>query len=137
MNKAKHLIDALLFLVLNTRIKPVMMFWRPFKGSMVMVQRSSGELSNIVKASRLFKVLGNPKRLQLIYLLIQHPMSVSEISQKLDWEQSGVSHQLQLLRQYHLVQQHRHGKVVIYHLDDPQVMTLIADVLSHADKILR
>lgn len=102
-----------------------------------MVQRSSGEFSNIVKASRLFKVLGNPKRLQLIYLLIQHPMSVSEISQKLDWEQSGVSHQLQLLRKYHLVQQHRHGKVVIYRLEDPQVMTMIADVLSHADKILR
>lgn len=103
---------------------------------MVMAQQYSGELSNIVKASQLFKVLGNPKRLQLLYLLIQHPMSVSEISQRLNWEQSGVSHQLQLLRKYHLVQQQRHGKAVIYHLDDPQVMTLIADVLSHADKIL-
>ena len=102
----------------------------------MMVKQYSGELSNIVKASQLFKVLGNPKRLQLIYLLIQHSMSVSEISEKLDGEQSGVSHQLQLLRKFNLVQQHRQGKVVIYHLDDPQVMTLIADVLSHADKIL-
>lgn len=97
----------------------------------------SGELPNIAKISQLFKVLGNPKRLQLIYLLIQNSMSVSEISTALNWEQSGVSHQLQLLRKYNLVQQHRHGKVVIYHLDDPRVMTLIADVLSHAEDIIK
>ncbi|MFR0536055.1 ArsR/SmtB family transcription factor, partial [Limosilactobacillus reuteri] len=84
----------------------------------------------------LFKILGNPKRLQLLYLLIQHSMSVSEISTKLNWEQSGVSHQLQLLRKYNLVQQRREGKTVIYHLEDPQVMTMIADVLSHAEKII-
>ena len=78
----------------------------------------------------------NPPRLQLLYLLIQHSMSVSEISTKLNWEQSGVSHQLQLLRKYNLVQQRREGKTVIYHLEDPQVMTMIADVLSHAEKII-
>jgi DNA-binding transcriptional ArsR family regulator len=102
-----------------------------------MATRISGELPNIIKISRLFKVLGNPKRLQLIYLLIQRSMSVSEISSTLNWEQSGVSHQLQLLRKYNLVQQHRHGKVVIYHLDDPKVMTLIADALSHAEDIVK
>ncbi|WP_231117476.1 ArsR/SmtB family transcription factor [Limosilactobacillus reuteri] len=74
--------------------------------------------------------------LPLLYLLIQHSMSVSEISTKLNWEQSGVSHQLQLLRKYNLVQQRREGKTVIYHLEDPQVMTMIADVLSHAEKII-
>ena len=74
--------------------------------------------------------------LPLLYLLIQHSMSVSEISTKLNWEQSGVSHQLQLLRKYNLVQQRREEKTVIYHLEDPQVMTMIADVLSHAEKII-
>lgn len=101
-----------------------------------MSMQSSREVTNIIRASQLFKMLGNPKRLQLIYLLIQHSMSVSEISRELNWEQSGVSHQLQLLRKYNLVQQDRHGKTVIYRLDDPHVMTLIADVLSHADQIL-
>ena len=81
-------------------------------------------------------VLLSTFKFQLLYLLIQHSMSVSEISMKLNWEQSGVSHQLQLLRKYNLVQQLREGKTVIYHLEDPQVMTLIADVLSHAEKII-
>lgn len=102
-----------------------------------MPNRNFNEVPNLERISKLFKILGNPKRLQLLYLLIQHSMSVTEISNCLDWEQSGVSHQLQLLRKYNLVQQHRQGKVVIYHLDDPQVMVLIADVLSHADKIIK
>ncbi|MGM9892056.1 ArsR/SmtB family transcription factor [Limosilactobacillus sp.] len=101
-----------------------------------MATHYTNEFTNITKASKLFKMLGNPRRLQLLYLLIQHPMSVSAICKELDWEQSGVSHQLQLLRKYNLVQQHRHGKTVIYHLADPRVMTLIADVLSHADQII-
>lgn len=63
-------------------------------------------------------------------------MTVTEISKQMNWEQSGVSHQLQLLRQYNLVQQRRNGKEMIYHLDDPQVMTLIADVISHAEQIV-
>ncbi len=100
------------------------------------VPKCQFKLDAVCKISQLFKLLGNPKRLQLLYLLIQHSMSVSEISMKLNWEQSGVSHQLQLLRKYNLVQQRREGKTVIYHLEDPQVMTLIADVLSHAEKII-
>lgn len=102
----------------------------------IVVDRWTTDIPNVNKISQLFKLLGNPKRLQLLYLLIQHSMSVSEISMKLNWEQSGGSHQLQLLRKYNLVQQRREGKTVIYHLEDPQVMTLIADVLSHAEKII-
>lgn len=91
---------------------------------------------DIKRISQLFKLLGNPKRLQLLYMLIQQSMTVSEISKRMQWEQSGVSHQLQLLRKFNLVQQKRHGKEIVYHLEDPQVMTLIADVISHADQIV-
>lgn len=91
---------------------------------------------DIKRISQLFKLLGNPKRLQLLYMLIQQSMTVSEISKRMRWEQSGVSHQLQLLRKFNLVQQKRHGKEIVYHLEDPQIMTLIADVISHADQIV-
>lgn len=101
-----------------------------------MVNQRTTDVPDVYRTSQLFKLLGNPKRLELLYLLIQQSMSVSEISDKLNWEQSGVSHQLQLLRKYNLVQQRRVGKTVIYYLDNPQVMTLIADVLSHAEKII-
>jgi len=64
------------------------------------------EIEDLDEISRLFKLLGHPKRLQL-------------------------------LRKYGLVKQIRHGKTIIYHLQDPKVMTLIADVVSHAEKIVK
>lgn len=51
----------------------------------IVVDRWTTDIPNVNKISQLFKLLGNPKRLQLLYLLIQHSMSVSEISMKLNW----------------------------------------------------
>ncbi|HJG49346.1 ArsR/SmtB family transcription factor [Limosilactobacillus ingluviei] len=82
------------------------------------------------RVSSLFKILGHPKRLQLLYLLMQNRMTVSEISQALDWEQSAVSHQLQLLKQKKLVTASRRGKNMVYQLTSPQIMALIADAIE-------
>ena len=76
-----------------------------------MINYRSMEIEDLDEISRLFKLLGHPKRLQLLYLLIQHSMSVSEI-QSLKLGTVAVSHQL---RKYGLVKQIRHGKTIIYH----------------------
>ena len=83
------------------------------------------------RVSSLFKILGHPKRLQLLYLLMQNRMTVSEISQALEWEQSAVSHQLQLLKQKKLVTASRRGKNMVYQLTSPQIMALIADAIEY------
>jgi DNA-binding transcriptional ArsR family regulator len=95
-----------------------------------MIQYQLSNLDELNSVSNLFKVLGHPKRLQLLYLLIQNSMTVSQISESLNWEQSAVSHQLQLLRKKHFVSSARHGKQVVYRLDNPVVMTLIADAVN-------
>ena len=82
------------------------------------------------RVSSLFKILGHPKRSQLLYLLMQNRMTVSEISQALEWEQSAVSHQLQLLKQKKLVTASRRGKNMVYQLTSPQIMALIADAIE-------
>ena len=82
------------------------------------------------RVSSLFKILGHPKRLQLLYLLMQNRMTVSEISQALEWEQSAVSQQLQLLKQKKLVTASRRGKNMVYQLTSPQIMALIADAIE-------
>ena len=61
-----------------------------------MINYQLSNLDDLNQVSSLFKILGHPKRLQLLYLLIQHSMTVSQISTALNWEQSAVSHQLQL-----------------------------------------
>ena len=82
------------------------------------------------RVSSLFKILGHPKRLQLLYLLMQNRMTVSEISQALEWEQSAVSHQLQLKKKKKLVTASRRGKNMVYQLTSPQIMALIADAIE-------
>ena len=96
----------------------------------------SPRIAELNRVSELFKMLGHPKRLQLLYLLIQNSMSVTEIREALDWEQSAVSHQLRLLRSHHLVHQQRRGKTMIYKLADPLVMTFIVDAISQANAIM-
>ena len=62
--------------------------------------------------------------------MMQNRMTVSEISQALEWEQSAVSHQLQLLKQKKLVTASRRGKNMVYQLTSPQIMALIADAIE-------
>ncbi|WP_295728872.1 metalloregulator ArsR/SmtB family transcription factor [uncultured Limosilactobacillus sp.] len=95
-----------------------------------MINYQLSNLDDLQRASSLFKLLGHPKRLQLLYLLIQRSMTVSEISTALSWEQSAVSHQLQLLKRYNCVSYERNGKQIIYKLDNPIVITLIADAMG-------
>ena len=95
-----------------------------------MINYQLNNLDDLNEVSNLFKILGHPKRLQLLYLLIQHSMTVSQISTALNWEQSAVSHQLQLLKQYNCVSYERHGKQIVYKLDNPTIMTLIADAVG-------
>lgn len=123
-------------LLLYNRIIHILGFCLDSEKSDYMISQTGRDFNDIKEISQLFKLLGNPKRLQLLYLLIQDSMSVTELSQRMHWEQSGVSHQLQLLRKFNLVEQKREGKTIIYHLEDPHVMTLIADVLSHAEQII-
>ena len=96
----------------------------------------SVDTEELTVISQVFKMLGHPKRLRLLFMLLQHSMSVSEISKELNWEQSAVSHQLQQLRRCNLVGHTRKGKVVMYHLKNPQAMTLIADIISHAEQLI-
>lgn len=81
------------------------------------------------RISALFKIMGHPRRLQLLHLLMQNRMTVSEICSALKWEQSAVSHQLQMLKKAGVVTSLRQGKNVIYQLTDPRIMTLIMDAL--------
>lgn len=89
-------------------------------------------LGELERAAELFKVLGDPTRMQILTaLFLQDELCVCDISDLLGMSQSAISHQLRLLRTTHLVKNRREGKSIYYSLDDTHVATIIAQGLEH------
>jgi len=75
-----------------------------------------------------FKTLSNETRFKIIRLLIKGPKSVNEISKKLKFEQSRVSHNLKKLECYGFVTLKSKGRQRIYHIDKKYVLPIINNV---------
>ncbi len=52
----------------------------------------------VADTAELFKVLGDPTRMRLLYALAQRELCVCDLSAVLDMSQSAISHQLRVLR---------------------------------------
>lgn len=83
------------------------------------------------RLSRIFKAMGDPSRLKIIYVLAKSSLCVCDIASLLDMTQSSISHHLRVLRDLNLVKFKREGKLVIYSLDDEHVFKLFMEGLEH------
>lgn len=79
----------------------------------------------------IFKAMGDPSRLKIIYILSKSPLCVCDIADVLGMTQSLVSHHLRTLRNLNLVKFKRCGKQIIYSLDDDHVLDLLNEGLEH------
>ena len=89
----------------------------------------------IQSISKVFKVISDPTRLSILFLLQKEELSVGSISLALDIEQSAISHQLRTLRESRLVKARREGKSMIYSLDDLHVFSILDQVLTHINEL--
>lgn len=86
----------------------------------------------IDKVSVLFKAMGDPTRIKIIYALSKGPMNVTEISTTLEMSQSSISHQLAVLRSHNIIRVERVARNAIYSLDDEHIQCIFEDGVNHA-----
>lgn len=87
----------------------------------------------VEEASRIFKALGDPSRIKILYLLSQEESSVNHIAEVLQMTQSAVSHQLGTLRKLRLVKYRREGNTLVYTYDDEHVISILQQVIHHIE----
>jgi len=75
-----------------------------------------------VKCSELFKVMSNPKRLEIMNIIKDKEVTVNEISKILGTRKSNTSQHLAYLRYVGIVTARRDGKNIYYKLVDPKVV---------------
>ena len=82
----------------------------------------------------LFKAMGDPNRLRILWALDREEMCVCDLAQFIGVSESAVSHQLRQLRQLQLVTNRREGPVLYYRLSDSHVRDLIHLALEHLNE---
>ena len=74
----------------------------------------------------LLKVLANQHRLLILCYLIERPMNVSEIHQKIpDISQSALSQNLALLKAHGILSSNKYGLQNVYHINDDRIKKII------------
>lgn len=90
---------------------------------------------SIQKVSKFFKSISDPTRLRILIALSEEELNVSSITEKLEMEQSAISHQLKQLRENRLVKSRKEGKSVVYSLDDQHVTDILAKTFLHMNHV--
>ncbi len=92
----------------------------------------------ITRLTELFRLLGDPTRLRLLYALLEAgELCVCDLSAATDTPETNVSHALRLLRTAGIVKARRAGRMMHYSLDDAHVRMLLdvsREHLRHADR---
>jgi ArsR family transcriptional regulator len=84
------------------------------------------EVEKLERIAFILKTIAHPLRLGIIHLLEQHPrLSVSDICEKLDSEQSLTSHHLQNMKLKGILSSKKDGRNMLYSLKERDVSLII------------
>jgi len=83
---------------------------------------------------KFFNNLSNPTRLAIVEKIMENPMSVNELAELLDQEQSMISHNLKPLLNCKFIFSKREGKKHIYSANHETIGALLSIISNHAKK---
>ncbi len=80
-----------------------------------------------------FRMLADPTRVVLLWLLLDEELPVNELAAGAGKPQTSVSQHLAKLRMARLVQTRRQGNQIFYRVESDHVRQLIRDAVYHAE----
>jgi len=86
-------------------------------------------------AASLMGALGDLTRLRLMSALLVGPLCTCDLASVLGVSDSAVSHQLRLLKDLHLVESRRDGRIVYHELAGPHVRRFVENVYEGAHEL--
>lgn len=90
--------------------------------------------TDTMRMAEMFRLLGEPNRLSLVYACLEQARSVQDLAHDADISMSLASHHLRLLRSARLLRAERRGKQVFYVAADAHVRRVLLDMAEHGDE---
>lgn len=87
------------------------------------------EENKAIDISKAFKHLGDPKRLQIFWLLCHRKECVINIAAIMDMSSPAVSHHLKILKMAGLIKSNREGKEMFYEADENNLSEFLFNVI--------
>jgi ArsR family transcriptional regulator len=72
--------------------------------------------------AEIYKILANPKRLEILNILKSNEISVDNLAREINIRKANLSQHLALLRHTRLVKIRRDGKRIFYSIVDPKIV---------------
>lgn len=88
-------------------------------------------LPDVEAAAKIFSLLGDAGRLQLVLRCMEKPQTVSELADATEMSQSLCSHHLRHLRDQRILASERRGRHIFYQIDDEHISCVVRDVFAH------
>ncbi|MFV8380450.1 winged helix-turn-helix transcriptional regulator [Corynebacterium hindlerae] len=86
-------------------------------------------------AAESFRILSDPTRIRIIWLLLQGEFNVNQLAETLEVTPSVVSQHLAKLKTAQLVNFRREGTFMFYSAKDEHLELLLSEGLSHAEHV--
>ena len=86
---------------------------------------------SIQRVSAAFKAISEPSRLKILFALRHGESCVQHIVEAVGGTQSGVSHQLRILRDNRIIKARRDGQNMVYSLADEHIVAVLELACTH------
>lgn len=90
---------------------------------------------DIADVADIFSILGDPTRIRILAAIRIKELCVGDIAALMEISQSGVSHQLRLMKKSRIIKARREGKLVYYSLNDEHISQLMDIAMTHINEL--